>query len=65
MEEIEKIAEKVGKTKSEIFKIVEIYSADSVSFHEFIQDININYSKDEKITTNKISLENSLRRWKA
>ena len=49
MEEIEKIAIKVGKDKSEIFKIVEIYSSDSVSFHEFIEDINDNYSKDDKL----------------
>ena len=49
MEEIEKIAIKVGKDKSEIFKIVEIYSSDSVSFHEFIEDINDNYSKYDKL----------------
>ena len=50
MSEIEKIALKVGKQKSEILKIVEIYSKDSVSFHEFIEDINKNYSKDEKLS---------------
>ena len=50
MKEIEKIAVKVGKQKSEILKIVEIYSKDSVSFHEFIEDINKNYSKDEKLS---------------
>ena len=40
---------KAGKDKLEIFKIIEMYSADSVSFHEFIEDINKNYSKDEKL----------------
>lgn len=50
MSEIEKISLKVGKQKSEILKIVEIYSKDSVSFHEFIEDINRNYSKDEKLS---------------
>jgi len=49
MDEIEKIAIKVGRDKLEIFKIVEIYSADSVSFYEFIEDINENYTKDEKL----------------
>lgn len=49
MEEIEKIAEKVGKDKLEILKIVEIYSADSVSFHDFIEDINNNYLKEDKL----------------
>ena len=50
MEEIEKIAKKVGKDKYEILKIVEMYSKDSVSFHEFIEDINNKYLKDEKLS---------------
>lgn len=50
MEEIEKISEKIGKDKFEILKIVELYSKDSVSFHEFIEDINGNYSKEQKIS---------------
>ena len=50
MEEIEKIAIKVGKEKSEILKIVENYSKDSISFFEFIEDINKNYEKDEKLS---------------
>ncbi len=50
MEEIEKIAIKVGKESLEIFKIVENYSKDSVSFYEFIEDINKNYSKEEKLS---------------
>jgi len=49
MQEIELIAEKVGKDKDEIFKIIEFYSNDSVSFYDFIKDINENYSKDEKL----------------
>ena len=48
MEEIEIIAEKVGKDKLEILKIIKIYSQDSVSFHEFIEDINKHYSKEQK-----------------
>ena len=31
-----------------IYKIIEIYSNDSVSFYEFVEDINSSYSKDEK-----------------
>ena len=50
MEEIELIAKKVGKEKTEILKIVETYSQDSVSFHEFIEDINKNYSKGQKLS---------------
>ena len=43
MLEIEKISKKVGKDKEEIFKIVEIYSNDSVSFYDLIEDIKKNY----------------------
>ena len=50
MSEIEKIAVKVGRDKNEILKIVEIYSKDSISFHEFIEDINKNYTKEDKIS---------------
>ena len=48
MEEIKAISNKVGKDQNEILKIIEIYSKDSVSFFEFVEDINSNYSKDEK-----------------
>lgn len=48
MEEIKAISKKVGKDQNEILKIIEIYSKDSVSFFEFVEDINSNYSKDEK-----------------
>lgn len=50
IEEIEKIAKKVGKEKSEILKIVENYSKDSTSFFEFIEDINKYYEKDKKLS---------------
>ena len=50
MQEVEKISAKVGKDKLEILNLVEEHSRNSVSFHEFIEDINKNYSKDEKIS---------------
>ncbi len=50
MEEIKKISDKVGRDKEEILKIVETYSKDSVSFHDFIEDINKNYTKEDKIS---------------
>ena len=49
MKEVELISEKVGKDKNEIFKIIETYSKDSVSFYDFIKDINNYYSKVEKL----------------
>ena len=50
MNEIELIAKKVNKDKKEIYNIIEIYSKDSISFHEFIEDINLNYNKDQKLS---------------
>ncbi len=50
MEEIILIAKKVSKDENEILKIIEIYSNDSTSFYEFIEDINKFYSKDEKLS---------------
>ena len=50
MEEIKIIANKVGKEESEILRIIEIYSNDSVSFYEFVEDINKGYTKNEKLS---------------
>ncbi len=49
LEETKKISEKVGKNKEEILVLVETYSKDSVSFYEFIEDINKNFTKDNKL----------------
>ena len=48
--EIEKISINVNKTNNEIYEILENFSSNSISFHEFIEDINNQYSIDEKIT---------------
>ena len=50
MQEIEKISIKVGRDAKEILNMVEVYSKDSVSFHDFIEDINKSYSKEDKIS---------------
>ena len=50
MEEIKIISKKVGKEESEILKIIEIYSNDSVSFHEFVEDINKSFTRNEKLS---------------
>ncbi len=49
-EEIKKISSKVNKEITEILDIIETYSKDSISFYEFVEDINNNYSKDEKLS---------------
>jgi uncharacterized tellurite resistance protein B-like protein len=50
IEETKKIALKSNKTDAEILSIIEIYSKNSVSFHEFIADINNDFSKEEKLS---------------
>ena len=50
MQEIRNIANKVNKDEKEILKIIEIYSNDSVSFYEFVEDINKNYTKENKLS---------------
>ena len=50
LEEIKKISIRVGKTEEEILDLIEIYSKDSVSFYEFIEDININFTKQDKLS---------------
>ena len=50
LEEIKKISIKVGKDEKEIYKLIEMYSDNSVSFYEFIEDINVNFLKEEKLT---------------
>ena len=49
-DEIRKICSKVGKKEEKIFQIIEEYSKNTVSFYEFIDDINKDYSKEDKIS---------------
>jgi uncharacterized tellurite resistance protein B-like protein len=48
--EIKKISAKVGKKEEKIIEIIEEYSKNSVSFYEFINDINKDYSKEDKLS---------------
>ena len=50
IEETKKIALEVNKTDIEILSIIETYSKNSVSFHQFIADINNDFSKEEKLS---------------
>jgi len=50
LEEIKDISIKVNKTDEEILSIIRIYSENSVSFHEFIADINNDFTKEEKLS---------------
>ena len=50
LEEIKKISSKVNKSEDMILDIVKEFSKNSISFHEFIKDINKNYSKKDKFS---------------
>ena len=47
--EIKKITEDVNKNPDEIYSLIKNYSESSVSFHEFISDINNDFDKDAKL----------------
>jgi len=49
LNEVKKITSKVSKSQNEILEIIETYSKNSISFYEFIEDINRDYSKEEKL----------------
>ena len=49
LDEIKKISAKVNKSQEKILEIIEEYSKNSVSFYEFIDDINKNYVKEDKL----------------
>ncbi len=50
LNEVKKITSKVKKSQDEILEIIETYSKNSVSFYEFIEDINKDYSKEDKLS---------------
>jgi uncharacterized tellurite resistance protein B-like protein len=50
LSEIKKIAMDVGKTEQDILNIIEEYSKNSISFHEFIADINKDFTKEDKLS---------------
>ena len=49
LNEIEKITADVNKNPDEIFSLIKNYSENSVSFHEFIADINNDFNKEDKL----------------
>ena len=49
-DEVKKISAKVGKKEEKIIEIIKEYSTNSVSFYEFINDINKNYTKEDKLS---------------
>ncbi|MDB9898672.1 TerB family tellurite resistance protein [Gammaproteobacteria bacterium] len=49
LKEIEKVTENVDKNPDEILDLIKNYSKNSVSFHEFISDINNDFTIEDKL----------------
>ena len=49
-DEVKKISAKVGKKEEKIIQIIKDYSSNSVSFYEFINNINKDYTKEDKLS---------------
>tara|TARA_Y200000002_G_C22391597_1_gene541727 strand:- start:51 stop:485 length:435 start_codon:yes stop_codon:yes gene_type:complete len=48
LDNLKKISKKTSNNPKNLMNIIEKYSENSVSFNQFINDININFSSDEK-----------------
>ena len=57
MNEIKDICKKTGKSETEIFDLIELHSKNSVSFYEFVEDINSNFNKEQKLALIKLLWE--------
>ena len=49
LNEIKKISRKTGKDEKEILELIETYSNNSVSFYEFIEDVNKHFAREDKL----------------
>tara|TARA_B100000768_G_scaffold146281_1_gene139364 strand:+ start:3546 stop:3977 length:432 start_codon:yes stop_codon:yes gene_type:complete len=45
---IKEISKKVKKSEKDIFKLIEDHSKSSISFHDYISDINDSYTQEDK-----------------
>jgi len=49
LHEVEKVSMQVNKKPEEILNLIEAYSSESISFYDFISDINNDFSKEDKL----------------
>ena len=54
---LENIATKLNESVDDLFKVIEKHNKDSVSFHEFIEEINSSFSKEQKLAVIKLLWE--------
>ncbi len=52
-----RISDKLSQSIDELFEIIEEHNKNSVSFYEFVEDININFTKEQKLALIKLLYE--------
>lgn len=52
-----RVSDKLSQSTDELLEIIEQHNKDSVSFYEFIEDINVNFSKKQKLALIKLLYE--------
>ena len=54
---LENISIKLSQSTEELFQVIEEHTQNSVSFYEFVEDINSNFNKEQKLALIKLLWE--------
>ena len=54
---LENISVKLSQSTEELFQVIEEHTQDSISFYEFVEDINSNFNKKQKLALIKLLWE--------
>ena len=54
---LENISIKLSQSTEDLFKVIEEHTKNSVSFYEFVEDINSNFNKEQKLALIKLLWE--------
>ena len=54
---LENISLKLSQSSDELFQVIEEHTQNSVSFHDFVADINSNFNKEQKLALIKLLWE--------
>lgn len=52
-----RVSDKLSQSSDELFAIIEEHNKNSISFYEFVEDINVNFSKEQKLALIKLLYE--------
>ena len=54
---LENVSVKLSQSTEDLFQVIEEHTKDSVSFYEFVEDINSNFNKEQKLALIKLLWE--------